>query len=639
MRETALYQALNSAITGCQPSDHWKDHMVRQIVRGEEMHKRTKLSVSVVIAIALILISAVGLAVGLLVQEQNKKNQEYYNKVAEMERSGALDRWNLEDKTAFISAMRECGFEIDPELAETLDNAALPEKQREDAADQIINNTYGELIRNQLGYYVTYEEDSLGIAPDPIIVFEERYLAEHPEGIETHDQLRDYTDALGYYLRDVYIPDYVHVREGQVELPVIDKEYAIQCLGDYMTEILGWDPEAVAEMNPTVEWDDEYHIWTVSGEVSRESMANVTDLRKGLEPSLTGFGVEETDAGYRATVLVNSYGVMSLDTLDKKQFFEQPMDLDEIQAFATVDMREVTELAEQAIMEKYQLTEEDVSAYFCNDTQMGLDEQNNLIYRIDFTNHYAVDVERIYGVIVNLGTGTVESVFSYRTDEDGKWLLLTFAAERELEEGWYIHWSPESKKELTERIRECGLLPDHEYWRTEHPDEEQTNAFIAEVFGRKGHISTVNVMGMAEALFGPQAEWSREMISRMQYLSVKYDIRTGAIAPVSPDQPEEIGKDEAARIVRIAVCQAWGMPETALDQWEAVSQLVQTSTDQGAIALYRVFLTRPDSELGLDTFGGKDNFNYRVSLDGKILDSSVNPLWLSPAEDAERWKR
>ena len=146
-------------------------------------------------------------------------------------------------------------------------------------------------------------------------------------------------------------------------------------------------------------------------------------------------------------------------------------------------------------------------------------------------------------------------------------------------------------------------------------------------------------MGMAEALFGPQAEWSRETISRMQYLSVKYDIRTGAIAPVSADQPEEIGKDEAARIVRIAVCQAWGMPETALDQWEAVSQLVQTSTDQGATALYRVFLTRPDSELGQDTFGGKDNFNYLVSLDGKILDSSVNPLWLSPAEDAERWKR
>ena len=125
----------------------------------------------------------------------------------------------------------------------------------------------------------------------------------------------------------------------------------------------------------------------------------------------------------------------------------------------------------------------------------------------------------------------------------------------------------------------------------------------------------------------------------MQYLSEKYYIRTEAIEPVSSDQPEEIESDEAARIVRIAICQAWDMPETALDQWESVSQLVQTGTDQGATALYRVFLTRPDSELGQDTFGGKDNFNYRVSLDGKILDSSVNPLWLSPAEDAQRWKR
>ena len=603
------------------------------------MRKRTKLSISVVIAIALLLISAVGLAVGLLVQEQNKKNQEYYNKVAEMERNGALDRWNLEDKTAFISAMQECGFEIDPELSEALNDATLPEKQREAAADRIINNTYGELIRNQLGYYITYEEDSLGLAPDPIIVFEERYLAEHPEGIETHGQVRDYTDALGYYLRDVYVPDYVNVREGQGELPVIDKEYAIQCLRDYMTEILGWDPDAVAEMNPAVEWDEEYHIWTVSGEVSRESMANVTDLRKGLEPSLTGFGVEETDTGYRATVLVNSYGVMSMDTLDKKQFFEQPMDLDEIQAIATIDMGKATELAEQAIMEKYHLTAEDVRAYFCNTTHLGLDEQNNLIYRIDFNNHYAVDVDRIYGVIVNLGTGTAESVFCYQTDENGKWRLLEYAAEREHEEGWYVHWSSDSKLGLIEKIRECGLLPEHEYWQTENPDEEQTDAFVAEVFERKGYVSTVNVMGMAEALLGRQYEWSREEISRMQYLSEKYYIRTEAIEPVSSDQPVEIGSDEAARIVRIAICQAWDMPETALDQWESVSQLVQTGTDQGATALYRVFLTRPDSELGLDTFGGKDNFNYRVSLDGKILDSSVNPLWLSPAEDAQRWKR
>ena len=53
------------------------------------------------------------------------------------------------------------------------------------------------------------------------------------------------------------------------------------------------------------------------------------------------------------------------------------------------------------------------------------------------------------------------------------------------------------------------------------------------------------------------------------------------------------------------------------------------------MAFYRVFLTRPDAELGQDTFGGRDNFNYRISLDGKILDASVNPEWHSPADDAQ----
>ena len=44
MKEKELYRALDASITGCQPSDYWKNRMVRQIVKGEEMKKRTKLS-------------------------------------------------------------------------------------------------------------------------------------------------------------------------------------------------------------------------------------------------------------------------------------------------------------------------------------------------------------------------------------------------------------------------------------------------------------------------------------------------------------------------------------------------------------------------------------------------------------------
>ena len=56
MKENELYRALNASITGCQPSDYWKNHMVRQIVKGEEMKKRTKLSLGAIIVAALLLI-------------------------------------------------------------------------------------------------------------------------------------------------------------------------------------------------------------------------------------------------------------------------------------------------------------------------------------------------------------------------------------------------------------------------------------------------------------------------------------------------------------------------------------------------------------------------------------------------------
>ena len=62
MKTMELQKALDSSITSCQPSDYWKSHMVRQIVKGEEMSKRTKLSTGVILVAILMLISAVALA-------------------------------------------------------------------------------------------------------------------------------------------------------------------------------------------------------------------------------------------------------------------------------------------------------------------------------------------------------------------------------------------------------------------------------------------------------------------------------------------------------------------------------------------------------------------------------------------------
>ena len=143
MRENELYRALDASVTACQPSDYWKNRMVRQIVKGEEMKKRTKLSVGAILLAALLLISAAALAVSALINE-------YYAKVAQMEREGAMERWQLEDKLAFVNNMKEYDFALDEELYAQAVDETLPAEQREAAADRIINNTYGEMIRGSL---------------------------------------------------------------------------------------------------------------------------------------------------------------------------------------------------------------------------------------------------------------------------------------------------------------------------------------------------------------------------------------------------------------------------------------------------------------------------------------------------------
>ena len=140
------------------------------------------------------------------------------------------------------------------------------------------------MIRENLFYNAPVEEDSLGLAPDTMLVFYERYLAEHPDWDESREGMQAYTDALGYYLRDEIgietVPDTLP------EKPVINEEYAVKALKDQMTDYWGWqwDTEAVEAMVPQVEWDETCRMWTVSGEVSDESMEKATDLRKDMNP-------------------------------------------------------------------------------------------------------------------------------------------------------------------------------------------------------------------------------------------------------------------------------------------------------------------------------------------------------------------
>ena len=640
MKATELQKALESSITSCQPSAYWKNHMVRQIVKGEEVTKGTKLSTGVVLAAVFVLISAVALAVGILVNE-------YYAKVAEMDASGALGRWNLEDKITFVNTMRECNFEVDPELYQVLMDEGNTKEERENAADRIVDATYGELIRQQQGYYISKPEDSMGVAPDPVIVFQERYFAEHPEPIddtpEGREALLKYTDALGYYLRDVYNPLYMQEHDGQGGMPektAVTEETAIEALRSLMTEVLGWDPEAVNAMTPEVQWDAEYRMWTVTGEVSAASMEKVTDLRKGIEPSLEGALVEKTAAGYRATLLVDEKGNRSFDTLDKEEF--RKMHLNDVTPEVNTDAQEAMALVEREIRAKYHVSDPEMNALFCDLLPMGTGEEEGLLVRLQFHTHYQLNQEMKYGAVINLGTGKVEAVYTYDPDQwSAEMQILKYGAETESKHGWYIHWDTESKAELIRRLREILMRPEHSFREAEQPDEAGMDAFIADAFGVPGYPSAVNEALMARVLLGNEETWDLETQSLMQYLWEKYHIHSEVTAAEMEQGSSEIDRETAARIVKDAVCEAWNMPKDAMEKWECTAQLVQApaTTRHESLVCYRVFLTRPDSEVGQDTFGGRDNFNYRILLNGTIMDSTMVSEWYSPAEDAERLGR
>ena len=640
MREAALRNALNASITGCQPSEIWKNRMVRRIVKEEEMPKRAKLSLGVILAAVLVLISAVALAVGILVNE-------YFAKVAEMNASGALGRWNLEDKINFVKTMHECHFEMDPEYYQILMDEKKPKEERESAADRIVDATYGELIRRQQGYYISEPEDSIGVPPDPVVVFQERWFAEHPEPIndtpEGREALLAYTDALGYYLRDVYNPFYMQEQDGQGGLPEkteVTEETAVEALRSLMTEVLGWDPEEVNAMTPEVQWDEAYRMWTVSGEVSKASMDKVTDRRKGIEPSLDGPLVEETETGYRATLLVDKQGHRSFDTLDKEEFRE--LYQEDVTAAAAVDAQEAMALAEQAIRTKFDVSEDEMKALFCDVFPAGIGAENGMLVRMQFHTHYQLNQEMKYGAVINLGTGQAEAAYTY--DPDGwsaELRILRYGAEAEAKYGWYIHWEPESKGELIRMLREIRMCPEHSFWSAEQPDEAQTDAFIAEAFGVPGYPSAVNEALMVRVLLGDEENRDLETQSLTQYLWEKYHIHSEVTAGEIRQGSSEIDRETAARMVTDAVCAAWNMPEDAMKDWECTVQLVQApaSPQHESLVCYRVFLTRPDSEVGQDTFGGRDNLNYRILMDGTIMDSTMVDAWYSPAEDAKRWGR
>lgn len=624
-----IQRALNSEFGHLNTTPAQRERLLALTVGGETVKQkptfsfsgRSKLSLVTMVLLIVLCLSVTAYAVTVLING-------YYERVAQMDADGSLIEWQLDDKIDFVNAMREYELTMNDEDYAIMSDAAQPEENRMAAADRIIYGRYGTLLEEETSGWLQQPDSITDISPDAHIIFLERYLAEHPEGITTKEQRQQFNDALGYYLRDVYYPAFREAYKEQPETtppPKGSREDAIQSLRNRMTEVYGWDPVAVETIVPQIEWDEEYQMWTVSGEVSAASMENC------FEPSLEGAGITKTETGYMLTILVDSKGNTTADT-DKDAFRAEHAN--DVEAQYRLSNAEGNELAKATIMEKFGITEAELSKLFCISDFAGKESDGAGLLRYVFYPHYGSKEDPQFIAVVNLVTGEVSEVFSYQEAYNTpEWQLIFFAAQTERDHGWYDRWPVEKKQELLGYMKDCGLLPEHAVWQQTEPDEAQIDAFAVEAFETQGYTTAINTMRMIHTLFGSEMDlWAERDVLLFNELRTKFHgmSESNALATLNVSS-EEIDEASAIRLVRTAFCDAWQLPYATLDTWQIEAQLMHDDDLDRGLVYYRVFLTCPDEES--NAFYGRRNFNYRVLVDGTIMDASMMSRWYSPAQE------
>ena len=616
-RERLLWQSMHMEDNVHTRHAHLRSHRTG----GNSVRLKTKMSFSFVLLLILFCLSVTALAVGILING-------YYERVAQMDASGQMTTWGLDDKISFVNVMREFEFPMDETDYSTMIDETRTVAERETAADRIIQQRYGELIRAEVEQWYQKPADISDIAPNEVIIFQERYMAEHPEGIRTKEDYLRYTDALGYYLRDVYYPAYraeaQNHSDGSTPIPVGTEAYAKSALVSTMTEVFGWDADAADSVNPQIHWDEEYQLWIVSGEVSKESMVSA------FNPVLDGENVVETENGYKLTILVDTRGNIGSSSLDKDAFIiEHKNDVDPV---VKISIEEATQKVKTAVMQKFGISESDLAVLFYDVEYGGVAENHALLDRYVFHTHYAVNKENVYGAVINRVTGEVTDVFSYQTgDMTPAWRLIFYSAEVEQDNNWYVRWPLESKQQLLVHLNSCGIKPEHSIWQLESPSAEEIDSFVAEVCNAQGYISVINTSVMAQVLLGDREQWSDADHALYAELNERYHLGSADAVKNLRAEASEIDADTAIDVTKAAFCKAWNVDVASMMNWRFESQQVHDDFLGRAMIYYRVNITVPPGDDVL--FHGRNNFSYRVMIDGTMIDASLMPEWYSPEQE------
>lgn len=401
-----VQRVFETTLSGLREDPYLAQRVLNAAHGKGEMIVKKKISVGVMIVIAVMMLSVTALAAGIILSIMTSR-------VAEMDAQGQFLDWGLDEKVGFVSAMRESGYDMNAsDWAILSDNTKTPQ-EREKAADRIVYERYGAVQEEANARRPMPKESVMGDAPDAVEIFRERFLAENPNADDY-----DYLDALGYWLRDEYYPQY-QAAHNQLETSVpliadvvsedyeLTQEMAEQSLRSYMSEVFNWPHSAVESAVLTSNQDARSSAWHVTATVFKEALTGA------FEPTLEDEMITATESSYEI-----SYWVTRIDNGDWQwaesldALLAKVEEANRRNALHTIYMDQAEELALIAIAEKYELSPEQINRYFVYRADTYWNDPSCIRVGIMLRTRNNSGAPWDYAAIVNMTTAQVDDVFA-----------------------------------------------------------------------------------------------------------------------------------------------------------------------------------------------------------------------------------
>ncbi|MBP3522705.1 MAG: hypothetical protein J6M56_03955 [Clostridia bacterium] len=208
----------------------------------------------------------------------------------------------------------------------------------------------------------------------------------------------------------------------------------------------------------------------------------------------------------------------------------------------------------------------------------------------------------------------------------------------EAESGYYEHWTLEEKERLAASMKAYGILKDTALWdealstKSEAKREKALDRLFAQRYGVNGRTDTITAAGIIEKEMGVyDNEWSLEDKARYAAILMEFDLLGyDTNVDLLPGE-DDIAQEEAVRLAREAVLDAYSLEENELDGYRTCVHFWEHRTEIGVKPpYYLIEMACPE----------KTSYYVYVSGDGRILSTADGYKGVeSPWEDAARMRR